>query len=61
MITTFLVASSTSKNPGQVGDDQRVANFFLAPAQQAKLVSYGFAPLPKPVLAAAKQNVKNFK
>ena len=61
VITTFLVGSSASKNSGQVGDAQRVANFFLAPAQQAKLVGYGFAPLPAPVLAASKANIKNIK
>ena len=61
VITTFLVGSSNSKNAGQVPDAQRVANFFLAPAQQAKLTGYGFAPLPAPVLAAAKKNIANIK
>lgn len=61
VITTWLVGSSNSKNKGQVGDAQRVANFFLASGQQAKLTSFGFAPLPAGVLAAAKKNVKNIK
>lgn len=61
VITTWLVASSNSKNKGQVPDAQRVANFFLAPAQQAKLTSFGFAPLPSAVVAAAKKNIANIK
>ncbi len=61
VITTWLVGSSNSKNKGQVGDAQRVANFFLAAPQQAKLVNYGFAPLPANVLSAAKKNIKNIQ
>ncbi len=61
VITTWLVGSTNSKNKGQVGDAQRVANFFLAAPQQAKLTSFGFAPLPATVLAAAKKNIANIQ
>lgn len=61
VITTWLVGSSNSKNKGQVGDAQRVANFFLAAPQQAKLTGFGFAPLPAGVLAAAKKNIANIQ
>jgi phosphate transport system substrate-binding protein len=57
VITTWLVSATSVRNTGQVADAKRVANFFLAAAQQNKLASFGFAPLPANVLAAARRNV----
>jgi phosphate transport system substrate-binding protein len=61
VVTTWLVGSTNSKNKSQVGDAQRVANFFLASGQQAKLAGLGFAPLPAVVLTAAKKNIANIQ